>query len=386
MKKLNRNRERQHKLEILLKLTEQINSDISMNSVLFNIIEGVKEIAECEASSVFLVDHTKNELVLAIPSGPAGKLVEGKRIALHDGIAGWTAKYAESLLVNDVTKDPRFHGDFDQAVFTTRNILSLPLQNKKGDVIGVVQAVNKIEENGFSEDDIPILKALASQAAFTIANSQLLKERDTLLSEVHHRVKNNMAIISGMMQIEAMAENNVTLRNKLLINIIRITAMAAVHEQMYKESGFSNLNFSENLSKIVDAAISTTGADVAPDVTIMSRRVLININQALPLAMIISELIFHILTIGSELKELTISTELKDDEARGEVTLTVSDNGNPVVEYVKSDKNSIQGLNLIDLMVQQLEGESSYVSKEGVNQFKLTFKKSDAGGSGNKFL
>lgn len=386
MEKKEKRRERHKKLEILLKLTGQINSDLDLNSVLFNIIEGVKEIAECEASSVFLLDEDKKELVLSIPSGPAGNLVAGKRIALNEGIAGWTAEHAKPLLVNDVSKDPRFHGDFDPSVFKTKNILSLPLLNKTGNVIGVIQAVNKKSKDGFSEEDVPLLKALSSQAAFTISNAQLLKERNTLLSEVHHRVKNNMAIISGMMQIQALSEENIDLKNKLLINIIRISAMASVHEQLYKESGFSKLNFSENIHKTIDSVLSALDNSDRADVQIDCEPVLLNINQALPLSMIICEMVFHIVTNGATEEDYEIRIDLNESKSKEMVHLRISDTGHSVRELIISDEDDSLRFQLIDLMAQQIEGKIEYASNQGKNQFRLTFKKSDAGGSGNKFL
>lgn len=386
MEKKEKRRERHKKLEILLKLTAQINSDLDLNSVLFNIIEGVKEIAECEASSVFLLDEAKNELVLTIPSGPAGNLVAGKRIAVDEGISGWTAEHAEPLLVNDVTKDSRFHGDFDPSVFKTRNILSLPLQNKTGKVIGVIQAVNKFNEEGFSKDDIPLLKALANQAAFTISNAQLLNERNTLLSEVHHRVKNNMAIISGMMQIQAMSEENSDLKNKLLINIIRISAMAAVHEQLYKEAGFSRLNFTENLRNTIHSVISTMESSNEIKLSLDCDSVSLNINQALPLSMIVCELVFHIITNGISVEQFIIHIELKEDETGEQVALKISDNGHSVKDQVLMNSEDPSGFQLIDLMAQQMEADVEYISDENGNLFSLKFVKSDAGGSGNKFL
>lgn len=87
--------------------------------------------------------------------------------------------------------------------------------------------------------------------------TRLLEEKQALLAEVHHRVKNNLAIISGMMQLQLDREKDRTLRGRLIESVNRIHAMASIHEQLYKGNTLSRLDFTKHLQQLVrDVVIS----------------------------------------------------------------------------------------------------------------------------------
>jgi len=69
--------------------------------------------------------------------------------------------------------------------------------------------------------------------------------------EIHHRVKNNLAVVSGMMQLQAFDEEDKKLRNKLIDSVVRIKTMASIHEVLYQSKSFSSLQLDDNLKKLV---------------------------------------------------------------------------------------------------------------------------------------
>ena len=170
------------KLDLLLELIGEINSDLELNKVLLSIIHAAKIITDSEACSVFLIDDVTNELILSIPTGPAGDEISGERFPMGEGIAGWVAEKGESQIVNDVTLDERFRGDFNPEIFKTRNILCAPLLNQSKKVIGVLQAINKKEGLDYQDGEIPLFNALANQAANAITNARLHEEITALLT------------------------------------------------------------------------------------------------------------------------------------------------------------------------------------------------------------
>lgn len=165
------------RLNLLMKLTGQINSNLDLDSLLLDIIKAVKLIMVSEASSLMLYDEETDDLVLSIPTGPATQAVSGKHIPKNEGIGGWVFTNQIPLIVNNVTEDERFLGDIAPEVFTTKNILCVPLLNQKEEIIGVIQALNKNGGNAFSEEEIPIFQALANQAAIAIENARLHEEQ-----------------------------------------------------------------------------------------------------------------------------------------------------------------------------------------------------------------
>jgi sigma-B regulation protein RsbU (phosphoserine phosphatase) len=157
------------KLEQLLHLLTKINAELELNAILATIMESAKNIMQAEASSLMLVDSETQELIFAVPTGPASVDLSGKRIPKGKGIAGWVAENNEAVVVNDVKNDPRFLGDTDK--FVTRNLACVPMRNAKGQVLGVLQAINRAEGD-FPQDELILFKALADQAAITIEKAR----------------------------------------------------------------------------------------------------------------------------------------------------------------------------------------------------------------------
>jgi len=347
-------------LNHLLELIGQINSNLEINHVLRNIIEAAKKITDSEASSVFLLDKETDELILTIPTGPVSDKIHGRRFPKNQGIAGWVATHSEAQIVNNVAEDERFYGDFEPEVFTTRSIFCVPLKNQKDEVIGVLQAINK-RNTEYNEEELPLFQALAHQAAIAITNTRLLDERKTLLSEIHHRVKNNMAIISGLIQLQAFNEDDETLQNK-------------------------KLDYTKNLKKVVEDTIEALDSTHDISVNYDCGPVVLNINQSIPCSLIVSEIIFHLVKYGfehTENPEINIQLSEEDDH---EVRIMIRENTESIKNYLDGEENDQSGFRLIQLLSQQLEATFDYSEGGDENRFTLQFKKSDRGGAGSHFL
>lgn len=166
------------KLNLLMKLTGQINSNLELDNLLLDIIKAVKLIMESEASSLLLYDEEADSLVLSIPTGPVTEEISGKHIPTDQGVGGWVFTNQTPLIVNNVEEDSRFGGDIRPELFQTRNLICVPLMNQSEEIIGVIQAINKRDsKSGFSENEIPIFQALANQAAIAIENARLHEEQ-----------------------------------------------------------------------------------------------------------------------------------------------------------------------------------------------------------------
>lgn len=165
------------RLDLLMKLTGQINSNLDLDDMLLDIIKAAKLIMQCEASSLMLYVEETDDLVLSIPTGPASEEITGKHIPKDEGVGGWVFMNEEPAIVNDVEADPRFAGDIKPDLFTTRNIICVPLMNHDQEIIGIIQALNKNGNEDFVESEIPIFQALANQAAIAIENARLHEQQ-----------------------------------------------------------------------------------------------------------------------------------------------------------------------------------------------------------------
>lgn len=374
------------KLDLLLELIGEINSDLELNKVLLSIIHAAKIITDSEACSVFLIDDATNELILSIPTGPAGDSLSGKRFPMGEGIAGWVAENAESQIVNDVTKDERFRGDFNPEIFQTKNILCAPLFNQSKKVIGVLQAINKKDGLLYDETEIPLFNALANQAANAITNARLHEERTALLGEIHHRVKNNMAVVSSLIQMQALVEEDESVQSKLLVNVARISSMATVHEYLYRSDSFSRLNFADNIAKVVSGTLSSFSSSNRVNTSFDCDVVELSINQSIPCSLIVNEVVVYLLKYGFknvEKGEFYLTLKEADSE---NIRLEIEHNGASIRRQIESSNNPEAGFHLIDVLSKQLFAEYSYKDESSPCRFTLSFAKSDRKGAGNSSL
>jgi PAS domain S-box-containing protein len=209
-----------------------------------------------------------------------------------------------------------------------------------------------------------------------------IQEKEVLLSEIHHRVKNNLAVISGMMQLQAFDETNQEVQMRLYDSIFRIQSMATIHEILYQTDNFSQLLFSEIIEKLVKSVHDTLQSGKEIDLNIDKKPIELNINQAIPCSLIINEVITNIYKHafrGREKGEIFVNIYEKDER----ISLNIRDNGIGLPEGFEPENTGTLGMQIIRILTRQLEGEFSLTSDENGTKFSLTFKKSHKKGIGN---
>ena len=208
-----------------------------------------------------------------------------------------------------------------------------------------------------------------------------VEEKTVLLSELHHRVKNNLAIISGLMQLQAFTEGDLSVQSKLYSSVGRVQAMASMHELLYESGSFCKLEFGQNLKKIV-TSISKMYYELTQkiDVKMEVESVQLNINQAHPCSLILNEVITnaykHAFTKADSGK-IRIQLYTSGDK----VFISIADNGSGLPQDFNIDKDKTLGNTLLKTLVKQLNGSYQYISDEGGTTFTLFFTKEDIKGS-----
>jgi len=156
------------RIRLLLSSAERISREQDIDNLLILLSDLARDVLEVDRCSLFLLDKEENELWTKVAHG-----VEEIRVPADKGIVGWVAQHGESLVVNDAYSDPRFNPEVDrQTGYRTRNILAIPLFDKKGNVLGVFQAVNKLK-GGFKPEDVELFTLLGGYASSAIENSIL---------------------------------------------------------------------------------------------------------------------------------------------------------------------------------------------------------------------
>ena len=161
-------------LASLLSVTKLLTSSIDLASLLKLIVTSVTELLGCEASSLFLVDQTGEQLVLTVATGPVSGDIKELRLNLGEGIVGWVAKRRKGLIVNDAQHDPRFTESVDKATgFQTRSILAVPLMDHD-QLVGVLETLNTAKAKQFDQSDLELLTAFGTYAAVALRNAELV--------------------------------------------------------------------------------------------------------------------------------------------------------------------------------------------------------------------
>ena len=160
-------------IEPLLNANRILASTLDIDRLLKVVLELAAQVVGAETGSLLLLDQKTNELVFDIALGEAGRELKTIRLKMGEGIAGWVAQEGRPLIVNDPKTDPRWtrRGD-EKTKFVTRSILCVPMVYQ-GNLMGVVQAINRKDPNGFSEEDRMLLEAFAAQTAVAIQNARL---------------------------------------------------------------------------------------------------------------------------------------------------------------------------------------------------------------------
>lgn len=157
----------------LVEAALQLTSTFDRDKLLQLIMSSATELLDAETSSILLVDEETSELVIVVATGVIGAKAEQQRIPMGVGIAGWTLANRQVAIVNDPASDGRFFPGVGESLqFATNNLLAVPMLVKDR-AIGVVEVINKRNNEQFTERDTELATAFASLAAVAIDNAHL---------------------------------------------------------------------------------------------------------------------------------------------------------------------------------------------------------------------
>jgi HD-GYP domain-containing protein (c-di-GMP phosphodiesterase class II) len=157
--------------ETLLEIGAQLAASLDLPTVLELALSTAERVCRAETSSIWELDDEREELFFRVVRGRAAGAIRGLRVAVGQGIVGNVAQSGRAEVVNDVAADPRWHGD-PQEVFRTRAILAVPLL-ANGRVVGVLQLLNPVDRERFTDDDLRRMRLFASMLAHPLQNARL---------------------------------------------------------------------------------------------------------------------------------------------------------------------------------------------------------------------
>lgn len=199
-----------------------------------------------------------------------------------------------------------------------------------------------------------------------------LHDKDVLLSEVHHRVKNNLAIISSLLQLQTDYLEEGENRSLLLESVNRVQSMALIHELIYRQESFASLHFDdflEQFTRILHESFSTSRQRV--QVRLKTGHIALGIDRAIPLSLIANELLTNAYKhafAGRDRGEILVELTSKD----GCVELVISDDGVGLPAHFSFEGGSTLGSSLILGLSQQLDAQLVYgANTAGGSRFQV---------------
>ena len=334
----------------------------------------VQDLAASEEKYRLVVEHASEAIVVA---------QDGRLKFFNQRTMELAGRSAEELM--DQSFLDLIHPD-DRPLVTDRYLRRLQGENiptgynfrvmdKKGEVKWVELHAVVISWNG-RPGTLNFLSDITGRIQNEERIKTALQEKEVLLKEIHHRVKNNMQVVASLLSLQVAAEKNERVVEALRESQSRVGTMALVHEALYRSESMAAIHLDQYITSLIDRLLSLysradrqigTVVDVAPDLTV-------GIDQAVPCGLVLNELISNAMKYAFDKPtdgRITVSGHLKAD---GLLELTVADNGLGLPEGIEDARGGTLGLSLVFSLVEEQLGGTVEVIRSGGTAFRLTFR------------
>jgi len=232
------------------------------------------------------------------------------------------------------------------------------IRSDKGNVLGIVCIGNNIVDIRNAENEI----------------KSSLQEKELLLRELHHRVKNNLQIISSLINLQSQG-----IKNKEDLEIFResqsrVKSMAIIHEKLYQSTDLSNINFKDYIQSLVSYLISYYSKEMIEIELDVKDDEVLNMDTAVPCGLIINELFINSLkhAFKGKIRGKIMIKLSSDRETPANYTLVVADNGVGLPSNVDINNPKRLGLQLVVSLTSQLDGKI-YLDTSNGTKFTIKF-------------
>ena len=204
---------------------------------------------------------------------------------------------------------------------------------------------------------------------------QSLKEKEVLLKEVHHRVKNNMQVVSSILNLQSSYVSDEYALTLLKESQNRIKTMAYIHESLYQNKSFTSVNFSEYIQTLVNNIVqSYSYSKEKIQLSVSVEKITLSLDISIPVGLIINELVTNAIKHGFPGSKTGIITiHLKSEN--NFVFLELKDDGVGFAPGVDFENSHSLGLQLVNTLIEQIEGKFEFKSEKNVGtRILITFK------------
>ncbi len=390
-------------VDYLMKSSQAISAEIEMEALLKRIMNVVLE--STGAQHGYLLMDEGGDLVVRAESHvtekePARTLDRSLEDAsgICKAIVRYVYRTGERLIFDNAATECSLRGSPDCRDVSPRSLLCLPVV-RQSKLVGILYLENRLMDSVFTPQKTRMTELLTSQAAISLENARLvterkkaegevrksLREKEVLLKEVHHRVKNNLQIIHSMLNLQLPYVKDPQSIEAFQESQNRIYTMALIHERLYRSESLARIDLSEYVRNLMANLMSSYGLGepiLRPQIHVED--IALDIDTVIPCALIINELVSnslkHAFTEAARRAAGTARIGVDIRRAGGDkIILTVRDNGVGLPGGFEIEKCHSLGLNLVSVLVKQLRG-SIQLGADGGTEFTITFEASRSKG------
>lgn len=200
------------------------------------------------------------------------------------------------------------------------------------------------------------------------------KQIEALLKEIHHRVKNNLQVISSLLNMQSREVDDQNMLDAIKEGQNRVKAMSLIHQKLYQNENVTEIDFEEYAKDLCRQLSSVfSKPDQRIENQIRSNNIKLDIDTAIPLGLIVNELISNAYKYAFEGKEEGSIEIILDRIQKGEMVLKVKDNGKGIPADFNIKEAKSLGLKLVNILTKQLKGQLDYKTENGT-EFLINFK------------
>ncbi len=200
---------------------------------------------------------------------------------------------------------------------------------------------------------------------------QSLKEKEILLKEVHHRVKNNLQIISSILNLQTSKTSDSKTLEIIHDSQLRIKSMSIIHELLYRTNDFSKINFSVYIREILSNLLSSSSKSKNIEMVYDVETIYLDLDLSIPCGLIINELVTNSFKYAfNDTKKGKLTINLNKEE--GKVKLRIADNGKGMPAKINYRDTQSLGMQLVMTLTQQIDGKIELDNKNGA-AYTITF-------------
>ncbi|WP_171032746.1 two-component regulator propeller domain-containing protein [Fodinibius saliphilus] len=208
---------------------------------------------------------------------------------------------------------------------------------------------------------------------------EALGEKEVLIKEIHHRVKNNLAVISGLLELQQGYSEDGFSRRVLSESQRRVQSISMIHEKLYQSERLAEINFKKYVKEFIDIvaySFNYTEKDITVDVDVGDFK--LGVDQGIPCGLILNELVSNAYEHAFKNQDTgRIQIKMEEDEEHN-IKLIIADNGQGLPEDFDISKSDSLGLSLIDTLSMQLKGDFEFRNTGNGAEFELVFEKKQA--------